>query len=506
MLNKTESTVIQQETSLQIAEYRRGLQRAQDRIFRFWLDQVKKESPDQILHEFNRLFIHHDESADTTVIRALYEILIANDREEFINTLKRSCYILINNWAAARNHQAIQKLVDQVFTDAALEDCTASLMLNRLREWVAYFVESKDYSDLKLFAARYDEHKEENHWSERYTSYLLVNQYVNLKNSPEQREAAKTRAQQLKERFKFDLAMYTARSHLAAIRKDQPKNPSSLGDEVLALIKLIVAKRGTFSYNNLANIFLEQTKDLYYDDFKQSLQNYLIYSVDNRDCVEALKIKLSKKLKPLYREYDDQHITEALVLRTCKRVIEFLTTENNKTPSSLFVLLLSQGHPITLVIILLKVTLICKPVHTHLEACLGSLIEYYINYPEQECRWVVNFLEILKITFVIYDDTVQYNLLNMSSKNLTNQVPLSLENYRIFSQRRWQLEAEAAEAAEAGNSVESNGSSESTPTVEDETEPARVQAEYYNPFDLDERNLSLDLDPFSDEVEQIFAE
>ncbi|HEY9808592.1 MAG TPA: hypothetical protein V6D13_04565 [Halomicronema sp.] len=450
-------TTLQTDTVVQVEERKKTISKAQEKIFRFWLEIVKQDNPEDVLLEFKKLFIHHVTTGNPEIIQALYDIIITNEQEEFINTLKRSCYILVNNWAGARKHQAIQKLVQEVLVDPAIETYTASQTLNQLREWVLNFSKSQDYEDLKLFISRYDS-PEDAHWSERYTSYLLIQQYTNFKNSPEHREAAKIRAQQIKERFKFDLAMYTARSNSPIYPKmlsvgsseptDVPKNPSSLGDEVLQLIKLIVAKRGQFSYTNLANIFIQQTLELRYQDFKQSLQKYLIYSVETKECIEALKIKLSKKLKPLYEDYHDESLTDALMLRTCKRVVEFLTTENQNSPSSLFVLLLSQGHPLTLVIILLKVTMICKPVRPHLEACLAALIQYYMDYPEAECQWVINFLEILKITFVIYDDNVRYNLLKMEDKNGT-QTPLNLDSYRIFSQLT--IKEEEEEKIEATN-------------------------------------------------------
>lgn len=458
---------LQTDTVVKIEERRKTISKAQETIFRFWLEIVSTDAPDNVLWEFKKLFIQHSSKENPEIIQALYEIIIADNEEEFINTLKRSCYILVNNWSAARKHQPIQKLVQEVLVDPAIETYTASMTLNRLREWMLNFSKSQDYDDLKLFIARYDNN--EAHWSERYTSYLLVQQYTNLKNSPEHREAAKIRAQQLKERFKFDLAMYTARARSQVYTKrlnlaypeatETPKNPSCLGDQVLQLIQMIVAKRGQFSYKNLANIFIQQTQDLRYRDFKQSLQKYLIYSVDTKECVEALKIKLSKKLKPLYQDYDDQTLTDALMLRTCKRVVEFLTTEKQNRPSSLFVLLLSQGHPLTLVVILLKVTMICKSVRPHLEACMAALIQYYMDYPESECQWVINFLEVLKITFVIYDDNVRYNLLKMED-NTGNIKPLDLDSYRIFSQQESQDEEE-----------EAIGNSEDIPITEDSFNP-----------------------------------
>ncbi|HEY9298163.1 MAG TPA: hypothetical protein VIQ31_17765, partial [Phormidium sp.] len=226
-----------------------------DMIYRFLVDIVQQWPPEAVLQEFKQLFIYYSPNAvNTNAIKALSDIIFANDEEEFKNTLKRSCYILINNWETTRSYKAIKELV-LVFSDLNISKSTLSPSLSKLRLWLVNFIKSQDYQDLKIFAARYEEH-EATHWSHRYTSYLLVPQYANLSNPVEQREAARALSQELKDRFKFELAMYTTRSQSAMPREILPKNPTGLGDEVLRLIKTIVAKRGPFSYTNLANIFL----------------------------------------------------------------------------------------------------------------------------------------------------------------------------------------------------------------------------------------------------------
>jgi len=266
-----------------------------------------------------------------------------------------------------------------------------------------------------------------------------VPQYINLENPMEQRQAARNLSRKLKEKFKFDLAMYTALSQAAlppeAIAKDRKfDNPTSLGDEVLRLIKRIVAKRGFFSYPNIAHIFINQTQNLSYGAFKQSLLEYLIFSVEQDEFAITLKSQLAEKLDLLYTDHDDKIINNALILRTANRVIEYLTTENHQEPSSLFVLLLSQGNSLTLVIVLLKIILICRYARTHLEARIADLIRYYSNYSEEECQWVVNFFEMFRIITAIYTENIEYNLVNMTESCSRPQIQADMTAYRIFSQ------------------------------------------------------------------------
>ncbi|MFE1744709.1 hypothetical protein [Coleofasciculus sp. H7-2] len=417
-----------------------------DMIYRFLVDIVQQSPPEAVLQEFKQLFIYYSPNAvNTNAVKVLSDIIFANNEEEFKNTLKRSCYILINNWETTRSYNAIKELV-LVFGDLNISKSTLSPSLSKLRLWLVNFIKSQDYQDLKIFAARYEEH-ETIHWSHRYNSYLLVPQYANLKNPVEQREAARALSQELKDRFKFDLAMYTARSQSAMPREILPKNPTGLGDEVLRLIKTIVAKRGPFSYTNLANIFLQQTQELPYKNFKHSLQKYLIFSVENIKFVEVLKTKLAEKLDNVYENHHEETLDDALLLRTCNRTIEYLTTENHREPSPLFILLMSQGHPLTLVIVLLKILLICKNVRTHLETCIAELIKYYMHCSEEDCKWVVNFFEIFHITFAIYAENVQYNLIKMN-ENGTKKLPHgTTQMYRVFSQLKLDSDIKAATSA-----------------------------------------------------------
>ncbi|MEW5859492.1 MAG: hypothetical protein AB1861_19240 [Cyanobacteriota bacterium] len=403
-------------------------------IYQFLLDLVRKQPPAKVLLEFKHLFFDYETTTENkTAIQAITKLIASNNEKEFRPTLKRSCYILINNWDTSRNHASIKELVELFadFQDTSNKR-TLSPSLNRLRTWITNFVNSQDYYELKLFLAKHG-YSDKAHWSSRYTSYLLVPQYTNFNNPTEQREAAKTLSKKLKDQFKFDLAMYTARSQ-APVPKNQPfRNPTALGDEVIRFIKRIVAKRGSFSYENLARIFLKQTQSLNYKRFKSCLQKYLIFSVANKDFVEVFNQKLAEKLESLYEVYHEECVNDALLLRTCNRIIDYLTTEDQKEPSALFVLLLSQGHPLTLVIVLLKIILISPYSRTHLENCIANLIQYYVDYPEDECQWVVNFFEVFNITFAIHADNVQYNLIKMEVKGSGSS---SEDTYRVFSQLR----------------------------------------------------------------------
>ena len=413
-----------------------SVQKAQEAIYQLLLDLVKTYSPEDALIEFKGLFIHHIDTTSSGALPYLFEIVFSNQESEFRNTLKRSCYILINNWEIKRNYKSILELIN-LFSDTILYKPTISPTLKRLREWLRNFVSSHGFQELKLFAARHEDN-ETQHWAKRYASYLLVPQYTNLDNPIEQRQAARHLSRKLKEKFKFDLAMYTALSQCsqaASMGGRSRKNPTGLGDEVLRLVKQIIARRGFLSYPNLANIFLNQSSNLSYFAFKQSLLEYLLFPVENQELTALLKKHLSEKLQNLYTDHNKTDADSALLLRTANRLIDSLTIEDSKSPSPLFGMLLSLGSPIALVIVLLKLILICPYARTHLETRIADLIRYYEKYSEEDCQWVIHFLEIFNVTLTIFTENVEYNLVMMNTVS-SEDSGTGGETYRIFSQSR----------------------------------------------------------------------
>ncbi len=418
-----------------------SLSQAQQVIYDFLLDIVKAWPPDDVLDEFRHLFIQHIDSVSSQTLPALHVILFSNDEVEFRNTIKRCCYILVNNWEVARQFDYIQALVN-VFDDPLLQRRTLSPTLKRLRHWLSNFIASQDFQDLRLFAARLTEDRTINRpgeWVNRYTSYLLVPQYVNETNPLEQRQAAKALSRRLKDQFKFDLAMYTAYSQSALSSRQSIKNPTALGDSTLRLIKAIVAKRGDFSYRNLSRLFLEQTRNTSYANFKANLPKYLLYTVSANPIARQIDSHLRARLSTLYTDDDSQLLDPSLLLRTCNRVIDYLMTEDQEQPSPLFSLVLSQGNALTLAIILLKLVLISRNSQLYLEVRVADLIRYYERFPRNECQWVINFLEVFQVTFAIYAENIEYNLIRIDesaeSPSLLTYSLEEMEAFRIFSQR-----------------------------------------------------------------------
>jgi len=426
------SEASQGELRIKLNSLQPNVAEAQEIIYQFFIALVRPSSPAVVLEEFKHLFIEPIPSVNSEAMWALKIILESENEFEFKNLFKRCCYILLNNWVGRRNYQVTQDLI-QLISDSQNSHIPSGHHFQKLRDWMVNFVTSQDYEEIKLFVSKYDENRVQTEWTERYTSFLLAPQYVDDRNPIEQRQAAQQFSKQLKEKFKFELALYTAHAQAGDLKDATFQNPTVLGDEVLLLIKNIVARRGSSSYASIAQTFLNQLRNISYKDFKKSLLMYLFYSESNTPLVKTLKSLLIKKVEGLYETYDAEQLNSSLILMTCNKVIKLLTLEKVGHPSTAFTLLVAQDNPLTLAVMLLKLVLISPNSRTHLEVCIALLIRHYQRKPPHKCQAFIKFLEICKIALTIYAENVQYNLVKMSEDNRTNPELGDRDTYRVFS-------------------------------------------------------------------------
>jgi hypothetical protein len=404
-------------------------------IFSYLEEIVRVWTPEQVLTEFRNLFVNHIHPNTLESFQVLQTIVRDNREEDFISILKRSCYILFNNWVLNGRLELVREML-QIFADPILTQKTFSPLLKRVRTWVRSFAESQNYQDLQRLLQDYfryqSEGQQQRQWGDRYMVYQWVAQAADLNNPPEQRELASLIAQQMKNRFKCDLAMYTSRAQSIGYDRQMYPNPTIFGDDALRLIKLLVARRGDGSYEQLSRRFIDQTKTANYQDFKKNLQSYLFSSSSNREELKTLQQMLDNKLSLLYPSKHNERINSALVLVTCNRAIEWLTTENRQEPSAIFKMLVSRGNPLTLAIALLKLVLISPNSRMYLECCLADLIRYCQQLPETECQFAIQFFEVLKIALAIYAGDIEYSLVKIKQDRLNNSDEFDINNYRVF--------------------------------------------------------------------------
>jgi hypothetical protein len=223
--------------------YSQGIEQAQQRIYEFFLEIVRRKSSDEVLADFKNLFLNFSEDHNPEIAEALDQILTAYNEKEFFYTLRRCCYILINNWTVSNNRVSIQSLID-IFNHPSIHKKPKSIKLRTIRIWLQMFIQSEDFQSLQLFALHLDDHnKQDQKWGNRFASYLLAYQYTNPASPLEQRQAANLLAQKLKNKFKFDLAMYTARVGNHSSVQNHQTNPTSLSNNVINLVTLMLTKK-----------------------------------------------------------------------------------------------------------------------------------------------------------------------------------------------------------------------------------------------------------------------
>jgi len=417
-----------------------SIEKAQQHIFNFFLEIIKRHQAEAILDQFEKLFVKYEEIDNVNAYYALGEIIFHNKESEFKDTLLRCCYILNNNWAINGNINACHKLVD-LFLVNSIGFPTRIHKLKKLRQWLQNFVQSEEYNTLRSLSGRPGIHKSYHNWSERFSSYLLISEYADLQKPLEQRQYAETLSRKIKKQFKFDLAMYTARIDSTLGRNPQRQNPTDLGDGVLLLIKRVLNKQGNDNYRKAAKRFYDQAHNVTFLEFKSKLLIYLGISQDDLEISEVLRLTVVQKLRHFQEHRDDELMSMSLLYVTCNRILQYLLLNERRKPSEFLQLSLEYDNLLTPVIFLLKIVLILPHIRFYLESYVAELIKFYSVYEETECRSFINFMDILNVTLAIFDEDTDYSLIKM--KNFENDlVDINLENYRIFSQLKKFIESE----------------------------------------------------------------
>jgi hypothetical protein len=430
--------------------YSQGIEQAQQRIYEFFLEIVRRKSPDEVLADFKNLFINFSESHNPEITEALDQILTAYNEKEFFYTLRRCCYILINNWTVSNNRVSIQSLID-IFNHPSIHKKPKSIKLRTIRIWLQMFIQSEDFQSLQIFALHLEDHnKQDQKWDNRFVSYLLAYQYTNPASPREQRQAANLLAQKLKNKFKFDLAMYTARVGSHSLTQNQQTNPTSLSNNVINLVTLMLTKKSVLNCQRLAVNFIDNTKNSSYQEFKISLLKYIDFSITDVEVSETVQTKLQDRLLEFKSNHDDYPVNISLILKTTKYLISEVTISDRDQPTELFNILLHHTNPINLVVLLLKLLLLNESIRPYLELRVAAIIKYYSQYSESKCKSVIAFIDMLNIALAIYAGETRYNIVKMNlydpydlTSSLDNDTPSDLRTsnfdareYRIFSQAR----------------------------------------------------------------------
>lgn len=424
---KTGSFSSPTDSDLHHCDFYSKLEKRQVEICQFLIQIVNQWSPEKVLNEFEQIFVYLNCTENPTINQALSRILIDQSLSIFSATLKQSFYILINNWTINKKQEYVKALFERI-ESANYQEQRISPSVNLLRKWTYNFLQSQDYQEICRYALQ-----SQSQWINRYQSYLLSTQ-INRSQSQAQHQITINLAKQIKDKYNFDLAMYVARSQSPGTQLKNLSNPTQLGDEAINLIKKTISTERVFSYAHQADIFLEQIQNHNYREFKEAFLNYLMLHVSSQYPANQIREKLQNKLEKFDSQHNYKTVTKTFISKTCKQLIRLLTTENTKSPSTSFVLLVERGNYLTLVFLLLKIVLVSKSAQIYLECCIANLIQYYENYQEEECQHFIKFLEVFNLVFTLFTTNVQYHLVNLENNLSNEESNTELDTYRLFCQ------------------------------------------------------------------------
>jgi hypothetical protein len=391
------------------------IDKAQQCIYNFFINIIKTHSDNEILNQFNNLFIRYEPIDGSEAYYALGEIIFYDKEEDFKYTILRCCYILNNNWIVNRNISACQQLVD-LFLSNFISIPTKVTKLKTLKQWLQKFVQSEEYNKLRSLSGRPAIYHTYDNWAERFSTYILASEYNDPTKSVEQRKYSENLSRKLKKQFKFDLALYTAKID-ARGSNPQLKNPTSLGDGVLHLIKRVLNKQGNQNFRNIAKNLYRQISYLSFGEFKNKLLDYLGILTDSSDPFN-LKETIIYKLITLLEHQDDQQMTMSLLNIACNQLLKYILLDDHRHPSRFLQSALDSQNFLGTIIILLKIILLFPDSRRYLEGYVAELLKFFSAYSEEECGDFINFLDVLNVTLAIFDDDTDYCLIKMNNVNI----------------------------------------------------------------------------------------
>lgn len=223
------------------------------------------------------------------------------------------------------------------------------------------------------------------------------------------REKKRRQIQQRRSQFKHHWELYQAKQQATQMGLTSAQTRLGQSDDVLEAkvmeaIHRIWSRRGTFAPANLANIFVQQTADMTYADYKQALVQYLWTAIADQQGLEPLKQKIKETLAQLWPEQGKQKIDARLKLRTCNRLISLLTTQGLPHPSPMFTLLAVQEQYDVFGLMLLRLMLLSRPSYQCLADAIKALRSYYDKLDNPKSQWIVSFLDVFLLNIRDYLD------------------------------------------------------------------------------------------------------
>lgn len=384
----------------------------ENRLYAYLQRCRQREDAEQVLARFHDLFIQAEEFDDSDVWSTLVELAHRPHAErEFKYTLNRCSYTLVNPWSTeAKNHWAVPALV-QLFEDIPTAPSSASETYT-IRRLSRLFAQTEQYAALRRFANLIDDQavtvtpvgeqpvgKQLKRYPFLYDSSLLT------KDSDQHQKSQVLKLRQEAEaKLGVQLARYCDQQTRGATTVSNPTRLST--NELSSALKYYTGKvEGNRSHRDLAQMFSTYSKTVRsFRDFKEELLEYLLSPLadaDPRYVNNQFRRSLQQYLRDTLTDFDDQRLTEFVVITTCQRLLNFLVVQGRQQPvfRRFWQLLNDAGHTLA-VGLLLRIVLFCSAVKPWLENRLTVLFNYHERYTCKDVPWLVNTLEHMNIALL----------------------------------------------------------------------------------------------------------
>jgi len=420
--------------------YLRQTSEQEQQLYDHLLYCVQTETPDELLERFQRLFISGRHYDPFEVRLALEKIVCTQEAPEtFKLVLNRCCHILINRWQLnPRTQGAIPRLVE-LFDYLPPPEGVHSRAMRRLRSLVRDFRETEQFLTLQRLARVIREEGRRRHgWaagsSDEHNGHklvgMLIDRYPYLyehcllsqDSSYEHQQTVRQIRDRIQRQFELDLSNFvTYKVRLAQADRNSKRklppvpNPTLLTDSELtqALKEFVGSARGQATPYDAASSFRRSSIQLpSYRSFKDNLYEYLVDSIDPKFGHRQFNKRLYERLQNMLTRYDGNRPDERLILRTSSNLLNFLVVESPQRPDHyIFVDLVTNLGPTNTVILLLKITLLCKQVKPYLEKRFSILFSHYEGSPEQGVPWLVKSMENLHIALSTHFGSIDLSYL-----------------------------------------------------------------------------------------------
>jgi hypothetical protein len=319
----------------------------EDLICQYFFIKVEEESPQWIFSEFDNLFILGAKVSNKAVQKYLDKLITAEEEQIFNHTLKRCCFILLNNWKAIRNYDYCDRLIS--FLNGIKNNVV--IPQNKTDEirirWIIKFLKSDDYEAMKNFA--YQHLGGDTNFAKQLYSVPVQKIKANTNNT----EYVQYLSQKYNKKF---IEKYTLRAII-------------------------------FNKKSLGNFYFNVKNDLY---------EYLFDDMESYPLFDLIKEKIYHDIEHYYEDEPDKIWDQNLEIRTFNKILDKISISKDKSPSSVFMCLITQGSLSIWVNLLIKIVLVVPECNKYLDHCISSLMEYYRQSPTFDFEWLITMLSSIK--------------------------------------------------------------------------------------------------------------